>query len=87
MDANAKTSYEKIKPSIYKWRENNKEKYNIICNKAQAIYYVKNFFAPSTLTWCLFFSIEFCARFFCVCFSHREKWISYSIMDMSLISG
>ena len=46
MDANAKTKtcYEKKKPSIYKykWRENNKEKYNIICNKAQAIYYVKN---------------------------------------------
>ena len=44
MDADAKTNtcYEKKKPSIYKWRENNKEKYNIICNKAQAIYYVKN---------------------------------------------
>ena len=42
MDANAKTSYEKIKPSIYKWRELNKEKYNDICNKAQAMYYVKN---------------------------------------------
>ena len=27
-----------------------------------------NFFAPSTLTWCLFFSIDFCARFFCVFF-------------------
>ena len=26
------------------------------------------FFAPSTLTWCLFFSIDFCARFFCVFF-------------------
>ena len=37
-----KSSYEKKKQSIYKWRENNKEKYNIICNKAQAIYYVKN---------------------------------------------
>ena len=37
MDANAKTSYEKIKPSIYKWRELNKEKYNDICNKAQAM--------------------------------------------------
>ena len=44
MDADAKTKscYEKKKPSIYKWRENNKEKYNIICNKAQAIYNVKN---------------------------------------------
>ena len=41
-DAKTKTCYEKKKPSIYKWRENNKEKYNIICNKAQAIYYVKN---------------------------------------------
>ena len=40
-DAKSKTCYEKKKPSIYKWRENNKEKYNIICNKAQAIYYVK----------------------------------------------
>ena len=44
MDANAKTNtcYEKKKPSIYKWRENNKEKYNDMSNKAQAIYYVKN---------------------------------------------
>ena len=41
-DAKTKTCYEKKKPSIYKWRENNKEKYNNICNKAQAIYYVKN---------------------------------------------
>ena len=41
-DAKTMTSYEKKKPSIYKWRENNKEKYNNICNKAQAIYYVKN---------------------------------------------
>ena len=43
-DAKTKTSYEKKKPSIYKykWRENNKEKYNDMCNKAQAIYYVKN---------------------------------------------
>ena len=41
-DAKNKTCYEKNKPSIYKWRENNKEKYNNICNKAQAIYYVKN---------------------------------------------
>ena len=37
-----KSSYEKKKLSIYKWRENNKEKYNDICNKAQAIYYIKN---------------------------------------------
>ena len=46
MDADTKTKtktfYEKKKPSIYKWRENNKEKYSVICNKAQAIYYVKN---------------------------------------------
>ena len=42
VDAKINTPYEKKKPSIYKWRENNKEKYNIICNKAQAIYYVKN---------------------------------------------
>ena len=42
VDAKPKTFYEKKKPSIYKWRENNKEKYNNICNKAQAIYYVKN---------------------------------------------
>ena len=42
-DVKSKTCYEKKKPSIYKWRENNKEKYNIICNKTQAmIYYVKN---------------------------------------------
>ena len=41
-DAKTKTCYEKKKPSIYKWRENNKEKYNNICNKAQAIYYVKS---------------------------------------------
>ena len=41
-DAEAKTCYDKKKPSIYKWRENNKEKYNDLCNKAQAIYYVKN---------------------------------------------
>ena len=41
-DANTKTSYEKKKPSIYKWRENNKEKYNDMCNKAQAKYYLKN---------------------------------------------
>ena len=41
-DAKTKTSYEKNKLSIYKWRENNKEKYNDMCNKAQAIYYVKN---------------------------------------------
>ena len=42
VDAKPKTFYEKKKPSIYKWRENNKEKYNNICNKAQAIYYVQN---------------------------------------------
>ena len=30
-DAKTKTCYEKKKPSIYKWRENNKEKYNNIC--------------------------------------------------------
>ena len=30
MDADAKTCYEKKKPSIYKWPENNKEKYNIM---------------------------------------------------------
>ena len=41
-DAKIKTCYEKKKPSIYKWRKNNKEKYNNMCNKAQAIYYVKN---------------------------------------------
>ena len=40
-DAKTKTCYEQKKPSIYKWRQNNKEKYNNICNKAQAIYYVK----------------------------------------------
>ena len=27
-DAKTMTSYEKKKPSIYKWRQNNKEKYN-----------------------------------------------------------
>ena len=42
MDANTKTAYQKYKPTIYKWRELNKEKYNDICNKAQAIYYQKN---------------------------------------------
>ena len=36
-DAKTMTSYEKKKPIIYKWRENNKEKYNDICNKAQVI--------------------------------------------------
>ena len=37
MDADAKinTCYEKKKPSIYKWRENNKEKYNDMCNKGR----------------------------------------------------
>ena len=35
-DAKTKTCYEKKKPSIYKWRQNNKEKYNDVCNKAQA---------------------------------------------------
>ena len=43
VDASTKTCYEKKKPSIYKWRENIKEKYNdVVCNKAQAIYYLKN---------------------------------------------
>ena len=42
METNTKTSYEKKKASMYKWREKNREKYNDICNKAQAIYYVKN---------------------------------------------
>ena len=42
MDSCSKSLYEKNKPNIYKWRENNKEKYNDICNKAQAIYYIKN---------------------------------------------
>ena len=44
VDIEIKTCYEKKKLSIYKWRENNKEKYNDMCNnnKAQAIYYVKN---------------------------------------------
>ena len=34
----------------------------------------------------IFFHRFLCDIFLCV-FSHREKWISYSIMDMSLISG
>ena len=42
METNTKTSYEKNKESMYKWREKNREKYNDICNKAQAIYYLKN---------------------------------------------
>ena len=42
MNADNRTAYEKNKPNIYKWRENNKEKYNASSNKAQAIYYVKN---------------------------------------------
>ena len=42
MNADNRTAYEKNKPNIYKWRENNKEKYNTSSNKAQAIYYVKN---------------------------------------------
>ena len=42
MNADTRTAYEKNKPNIYKWRENNKEKYNASSNKAQAIYYVKN---------------------------------------------
>lgn len=37
-----KSSYEKNKESMYRWRENNKEKYNDICNKAQAAYYLRN---------------------------------------------
>ena len=32
VDAKAKTCYEKKRPNIYKWRENNKEKYNDMCN-------------------------------------------------------
>ena len=39
-DTRTRTAYEKNKPNIYKWRENNKEKYNASSNKA--IYYVKN---------------------------------------------
>ena len=42
MDTKTLSAYEKHKPAIYKWRENNKEKYNDICNKAQTIYYEKN---------------------------------------------
>ena len=42
METNTNTSYEKNRASMYKWREKNREKYNDICNKAQAIYYVKN---------------------------------------------
>ena len=42
MNADNRTAYEKNKPNIYKWRENNKEKYNASSNKAQAIYYAKN---------------------------------------------
>ena len=42
MNADTRTAYEKNKPNIYKWRENNKEKYNASSNKAQAIYHVKN---------------------------------------------
>ena len=41
MDTKTLSAYEKNKPAIYKWRELNKEKYNDICNKAQAIYYQK----------------------------------------------
>ena len=41
MNADTRTAYEKNKPNIYKWRENNKEKYNASSNKAQAIYYWK----------------------------------------------
>ena len=42
MNADNRTAYEKNKPNIYKWRENNEEKYNASSNKAQAIYYAKN---------------------------------------------
>ena len=42
MDTKTLSAYEKNKPAIYKWRELNKEKYNDICNEAQAIYYQKN---------------------------------------------
>ena len=40
MDADTETNacHEKKKSSIYKWRENNKEKYNVICNKDQVIF-------------------------------------------------
>ena len=42
MDTPTLSAYEKHKPAIYRWRKNYKEKYNDICNKAQAIYYEKN---------------------------------------------
>ena len=42
MDTKTLSAYEKHKPAIYKWRENNKEKYNDICNKAQTINHEKN---------------------------------------------
>ena len=38
MDIKTSSAYEKNKPAIYKWRDLNKEKYNDISNKAQAIY-------------------------------------------------
>ncbi len=37
VDAGTKTCYEKKKPSIYKWRENNKEKYSIILPRKYVI--------------------------------------------------
>ena len=37
MDTKTLSAYEKHKPAIYKWRENNKEKYNDACNIAQAL--------------------------------------------------
>ena len=42
MDTSTLSAYEKHKPVIYKWRQLNREKYNKICIKAQAIYYEKN---------------------------------------------
>ena len=42
MDTPTLSAYEKLKPAIYRWRKNYKEKFNDICSKAQAIYYEKN---------------------------------------------
>ena len=41
MDTSTLSAYEKHKLAIYKWRQIDREKYNKICNKAQAIYYEK----------------------------------------------
>ena len=39
---NKGTYTEKQKKYLRKWRENNREKFNEVCRKAMAVYYMKN---------------------------------------------